>query len=412
MILLTVLLIVFGVIVAIIRNNSTEPAPKKEYPKRSFQNVFDDLGILDYYNNKFLLRSIDYAFGNEIFEYDEIQPKPGFPILSHSSEYQKKIQDSYNDDRQISEIIGLLKDTEGEEKITDFMINELYGQLSSFRNESETYEANRNYCISYLQDIGLITEEEFIVDGDPIFANRTLLNESIIFNHSGTQSRLINHAFPKVDNEKEHKYNAVNYLEQILIKILRENKLYLELEKVNIFSSIKKIKSPEKITGDNEYHKLVNRISNGLNKTITNVIPDSGSKLNLLSISCETQIKEWQDIKDAVSAWIDNYQRLLDAYLKKDNLTFFNVLCLFEDTNYLLSPETRSVVDAISDLKLEFLESIVSLENSISSEVLGLKDGLESQLDEVKASANAAAISAAAAAVQSTRGLNKSNSHG
>ena len=188
--------------------------------------------------------------------------------------------------------------------------------------------------------------------------------------------------------------------------------MYLELEKVNIFSSIKKIKSPEKITGDNEYHKLVNRISNGLNKTITNVIPDSGSKLNLLSISCETQIKEWQDIKDAVSAWIDNYQRLLDAYLKKDNLTFFNVLCLFEDTNYLLSPETRSVVDAISDLKLEFLESIVSLENSISSEVLGLKDGLESQLDEVKASANAAAISAAAAAVQSTRGLNKSNSHG
>jgi hypothetical protein len=398
-----VLLIVLGIVFAMIRSNT----PKKEYPKKGYQDVFDDMGILDYYNNEFLLESIDYALGNEIFEYDEIQTKPSFPILKHSSEYQNKIEDLNSDDRPISDVIYLLIDTEGEENITDYMINEVYSQLSIFRKESTTYQYNRNFCTSYLKEIGLIIEEDFFVDGETILAHRTLLNESIVFKHAGTKTRLINHVFPKVENENEHKYNAVNYFEQILIKILRENTLYLERQKTNIFSSINKTENPDKIPGDTENHNLVNRISYALNKKISGSIPTPGSKPELSSIACESQIKEWLDTRDALNVWIDLYQTLLEAYLNKDNLTFLNVICRFERENYLLSADTRRLVDAISALKSEVLGSIEAVEDSASSLIGNLSNDIDTQLNEVKDSANAAAAAATAAAVQATRALNK-----
>ncbi len=379
-------------------------------PKNNFKEIFDKYGILDYRTNPFLIKSIKHALSNEIFEYDEIDTGPIFPILNHSSDYQKIMAAGevlYNNDKPISEIITQLINKEGEENINDYMINEIYEVLSKFRTERINYYNERNFYENYLKEIGLISEEKFFIEGETIIANRTLLNDSIVFKHGGTKNRLINYKFSKDENENRHEGLACNYFEQILIKIIRENALYLEIQRNNIFSSINQTINPNKIILDTETHNLINRISYALNKKISNSIPSNNGEPNFLSISQDRILPLWLNTRDSLNFWIDLYHKLLEAYLSKDNLTLYNVLCHFERGNYLLSSDTISLVNSISDFKSEVLESISELEYSISGKIEDVKDDMESKLDEVKSAANAATLAGTAAAVQSTRVLKR-----
>ena len=381
---------------------------KKEKPKLDlglpitslYQSIFDKHRILDYHENIFLIKSIKYALNNEIFDYNEIDIEPSFPEFVHSLNHQDLIQSSYDNDRSITEIVKEIVNKKGEDNFNDYMINEIYDTLNKFRTESIEYQDKRGFCMNYLKEIGLILEEDFAVEGETITANRTLLNDSIAFKHGGTKARLINHKFSKGESDSE-------YFEQILIKITRENTSYLEIHRNKIFSTINHTIKPDKITLDTETHELINRISYAINKQISNSIPKISPKPNFLSISCDFQIEEWLNTRDSLQLLIDKYHKLLEAYLNKDNNTLVNMLCFFERGNYLLSADTISLVNSISDFKSEIMESINEMSHLISDKIEDVQDDMSSKLADVKSSTDAAALAATVAAVQSTRGIRK-----
>lgn len=383
------------------KKEEVEVADKKKY----YKDIFDKYHIRDYKDNEYLIQSIKYSLHHEIFEYDLVQSEPSFPHFLNAS-IKDYVQDIYTHELEIDNIISSLK-LEFPDDIDDFIINEVHELFMDYRNEINVFLTNKSFCTAYLLEVGLITQEAFIIDGSSITAYRTLLNDSIHYVHKGTNTALLNFKFvSNSKNETNYHNNAIDFFEQILIKHLRENNKYLSSKRQDIFKNLHTVNNPLKVEQESKYHELILRINHVLNNYILDSFPAERST-NFLSLTCDNITTSWSLTKKTVTQYINNYEILVNAYQNKDLKSLSEAICFFERANFLLSADTISIVNSLSNFKLEILNRLDELEYSITGRIDDVQNDMESKLDDVQSSANAAAAAATIAAVQSTRAVKR-----
>lgn len=401
---LVILIIIAFVIFFIIAANRKD----KEVEKKYFQDLFDEYRVFDYRKNDFLIKSIKYSLKNEIFEYDKVEYPPIFPSFDLASKFSNFLQDNYTSEISIDKLISILQ-SEYHDEIDDFVINEIYEEIQNFRKATYKYSANENFCSNYLLEIGLITEESFNLDGSTLKAFRTLRIDKIDFIHPGTKSPLSNFKFSfDSSNETELNNKAIDYFEQILIKILRENDRFLGAQYEDIQNAFKDmtIEKPVKIVKESKYHEQILRINHVLNRVIVDSTPNM-STADFLSLSCESITQSWAKVKENTIHNISIYNELLNAYQNNDLKALNEAICIFERLNYLLSSDTLSIVKSISQFKQELIDRLDDLEYSITGRIDEVQDDMASKLDSVQSTASVAAAAATVSAIQSTRALKR-----
>ena len=399
---IVILIIIFAVIFFYFANK-----PEKIEDKKFYQDIFDKHKVYDYKYNDYIIKSIKYSLHHEIFEYNKVEFEPEFPTFFHAIKYGEFLHTIYNDGISIDDIITRLINEYPDDKFNDFIFNEIHDLLSNYRKEITEFLNNETLCTNFLIETGFIVEENFNVEGASITAYRTLLNDSITFKHPGTNKSITNFQF-KIESKNEIVYHnsAVDYFEQILIKIIKHNTEYLHQNMENIFEGILTVNSPDSVGNEIKIHELITRINYVLNNKIIKSIP-SNYFPNFLSLKYDFYSVQWYSTRKELLNCIDKYNLLVKAYQTSDLKTQNESLCFFERNNFLLSADTISLVSAISDFKNVLTNRLDELEYSITGKIDDVQSDMESKLNEVQSSANKAAMASTIAAVQSTRALRR-----
>lgn len=397
-----ILIVLLVVVIIFFVNNKKEIIQEKKY----FQDVFDEYNVGDYKLDDNLIRSIKYALSNEVFEYEKVEEEPVFPEFIHALKYRNYIRDYYTPDLRIEQLVTMLNEEFGNE-VDDYKVNELFELLGDYRMQMESFIHSKTFCTNYLLDIGFISQETFSIDGQSIVAYRTLRVANIKYKHFGSEEILNNFIF-KSENKDEVKYHndMVEYFEQVLIKILRENKKYLAKLHVRLFNDFKDVEKPLKANMIEKYYELILRIRHVLNTHIKASIPvDKGP--NFMSSTCDQITARWSSTRESLLQEIEEYNVLVGAYTGNNLETLLDSLCYFERANFLLSADTLSMVNSVSRFKNQVLSRFDELEYSLTGKMDQVQSEMELRMDQVQASSNAAATAATVAAVQSTRSLNR-----
>lgn len=410
--LITVIVLLIILIIFIIK--ISEKKPKTEaitsiIGTKAFEKVMQKHKVVDHRFDDALLRSIRFAMTNEVFDFEEVKNKPDSPTFEHLTHLRQNFQDAIIGGQSEEEMITSLLAKLEPQDINDFVINEIHQKLKSYATANQDYERSRDFCTNFLLEIGLISEEQFSVDGTNILAYRTILNDAISFRHSGTGVELTNQKFSFSENSQIRGYNEVSYFEQVLVKILRENALYLERKKDKIFAAVHALKPPTTLsTSENKDElKHIHRVYYALNQRIKRAAPFETPKPDFASIQCDFKINRWTASKDDLNRLIQLYHELLPACESNDSNKMESILCEFERENFLLSADTIMLSKSIADNSAQLLAKLGDLEEDVSSQIGNLSDELDSQLQSVKNSAQAATAAATTAAIQATRVHNK-----
>jgi len=375
----------------------------------AFEKVMQRHKLLDHHFDDALLESIRLAMTNEVFDFSEVKSKPQLPTFKYLPLIHQNFQDNLDGgisaDAIATDLLGKLEP----QHMNDFVINEINQKVLSYAEASQAYERSRDFCTNFLLEIGLISEEEFSVDGKNILAYRTILNDSISFKHAGTGIEMKNPKFSFADNTQIRGYNEVSYFEQLIIKILRENALYLELKKDEMINAFHVLKTPSTLPNNKheEEVKFVHRIYFVLNEKIKHATAIDTPKPDFASITCNTHISEWTATKESLNHLIALYHKLLKACESSDDGEMASILCHFERENFLLSADTIMLTTAISNNNTELLARLDDLGADFSSQIDDLSGDLNSQIQSVKNTAQAATAAATTAAIQATRVHNK-----
>jgi len=399
---IVILIVLLVVVIIFFVNNKKETIQEKKY----FQDVFDAYNVSDYKLDANLIRSIKYALSNEVFEYEKVEDEPVFPEFIHALKYRNYIRECYTADLQIEELVTSINEEFGE-AVDDYTVNELYEVIGLYRLDMESFNHSKTFCTNYLLDIGFICQETFTIDGQSIVAYRTLRVANISYKHFGSDVILNNFIFNAENNDEiKHHNNMVDYFEQILIKILRENKKYISNLHVRLFKDLIDVEKPLKSNMIEKYYELILRIRHVLNAHIKATIPvDKGP--NFLSSTCDQITASWSSTRESLLQQIEEYNVLVGAYTSNNLETLLDSLCYFERANFLLSADTLCLVNSVSRFKNQVLSRFDELEYSLTGKMDQVQSDMELRMDQVQASSDAAATAATVAAVQSTRSLNR-----
>ena len=409
MVIIVILLLVI-LFIFIFKSNDKKPeVVPSTLSTSAFEKVMQRHKLIDHYFDDALLKSILLAMTNEVFDFSEVKPKPPLPTFEYLPAIGSNFHDGLNDgvsaDVMATDLLGKLEP----QHMNDFVINEINQKVLRYAESVQAYERSRDFCTKFLLEIGLISEEEFSVDGKNILAHRTILNDAISFKHSGTGIEMKNQKFSFADNTQIRGYNEVSYFEQLIIKILRENALYLEHKKDEIINAVHELKPPSTLSKnkDREEVKFVHRIYFVLNQKIKQTTAINTPKPDFASITCDSHISGWTASKESLNHLILLYHELLQAVERSDYGELASILCQFERENFLLSADTIMLTKSIADHNSQLLAMLEELGADFSSQIGDLASDVDSQLQSVKNTAQAAAAAATTAAIQATRAHNK-----